>query len=288
MNKHFKDNVLFILIATAAFLSEPAIVTAQESPYSPVNFTEPLSLYRGKISPVSPDAVYLNKEDRCNILINEMSWDSCDEVEAMIFGLAPGIDTVMVETPNSDGFVDLNDWEGGDRQAEVDQIWDDFAMGAKEQGKALGQRIEAVRWYVQPTLNKEKSYLYYAILIDWDGEMVINAKASLFDRQGYIPVRIIPDSSDLSQTELQQLVEISLNAYQPVAKQAYFDFEDGDKVAAVGAIGVLATLVGVKYGKAAATGLFAIALLFLKKAWFLLLIPLVFLKKFMFGKKEAE
>ena len=56
----------------------------------------------------------------------------------------------------------------------------------------------------------------------------------------------------------------------------------------MGAVGVLAALVGVKYGKAAATGLIAVALLFLKKAWFLLLIPLVFLKKLFSGKKKAE
>lgn len=288
MNKHFKDNVVFILVATAAFLSEPTIANAQTDPYSPVNFTEPLSLYRGKISPISPDSLYLDKEDRCNLLMNEWGWETCEGVEAMILGLAPGIDTVMIEAPDTEGYVKLDDWDGADRQAEVDAIWNDFVEGSREQGKALGQRIEPVRWYVQPTLNKEKSYLYYAILIDWEGEMIINAKASLFDRQGYIPFRIIPESSDLSEAELQRLVEVSLNAYQPETKQAYFDFQDGDKVAAVGAIGVLATLVGVKYGKAAATGFVAILLLLLKKAWFVLLIPLVFLKKLFTGKKEAE
>ena len=283
----FKDNVIFILVATAAFLTEPTIANAQTDPYNPVNFSEPLSLYRGKISPISPDSLYFDDEDRCNILMNEWGWASCDGIEAMIIGLAPGIDTVMVETPNSEGFVKLDDWEGADRQDEIDAIWNDFVEGSKEQGKALGESIVPVRWYVYPTLNKEKSYLYYAILIDWEGEKVINAKASLFDRQGYIPLRIIPDSSDLSEAELQRLVEISLNAYQPETQQAYFDFQDGDKVAAVGAIGVLAALVGVKYGKAAATGIIAIALLFLKKAWFVLLLPLIFLKNLIF-KKKAE
>lgn len=288
MNKHFKDNVVFILVATAAFLTEPTIANAQTDPYNPVNFTEPLSLYRGKISPISQDSLYFNDEDRCNILKNEWGWDSCDGIEAMIVGLAPGIDTLMIEAPNTDGHVTLEDWEGDDRQNEIDAIWNDFAESSIAQGKAVGQSIEAVRWYVQPTLNKEKSYLYYAILIKWDGELIINAKASLFDRQGYIPFRIIPDSADLSEAELQRLVELSLEAYQPETKQAYFDFQDGDKVAAVGAVGVLAALVGVKYGKAAATGLIAVALLFLKKAWFLLLIPLVFLKKLFSGKKKAE
>lgn len=288
MNKHFRDNVVFILVATAAFLSEPTIANAQTDPYNPVNFTEPLSLYRGKISPVSPDSLYFDDEDRCNILMNEWGWDSCEGIEAMIVGLAPGIDTVMVETPNSDGHVTLDDWEEADRQEEIDAIWKEFVEGSREQGKALGERIEPVRWYVQPTLNKEKSYLYYAVLIDWEGEMIINAKASLFDRQGYITFRLIPDSADLSETALQQLVETSLDAYQPKTQQAYFDFQDGDKVAAVGAIGVLATLVGVKYGKAAATGILAIILIFLKKAWFLLLIPLVFLKNIIFRKRKPS
>jgi uncharacterized membrane-anchored protein len=286
MHKHIRDNVVFILISVMAFLSEPAIVQAQESPYNPVNFTEPLNLYRGKISPVSPDSLYFDKKDRCDLLMKEWGWSSCDGIEAMIIGLAPGIDTVMIETPNSDGYVKLDDWENGDRKAEIKSIWNDFVDGAHEQGKALGQRIEPVRWYVYPTLNEEKSYLYYAILIDWDGEMVINAKASLFDRQGYVPFRIIPDDSSLPEAELQRLVEVSLNAYQPEAQQSYLDFENGDKVAAVGALGVLATLVGVKYGKAAATGLLAIGLILLKKAWFLILLPFVFLKNLIFGKKE--
>jgi uncharacterized membrane-anchored protein len=289
MHKLIKDNTILVLISVAAFLSEPAIVQAQESPYSPVNFSEPLRLSRGKISPVSPESLYLDDKDRCNLLINEWGWSSCDGIDAMIFGLAPGIDNIMVEEPVSEGYVKFDDWESADRHDEIEAIWNDYAEGARLQGEALGQRIEPVRWYVYPTLNKEKSYLYYAILLDWDGELVINAKASLFDRQGYIPISVTPESTSLSEAELQDLVEISLNAYQPVSKQSYLDFQDGDKVAAVGAMGVLATLVGVKYGKAAATGILALVLVFLKKAWFLLLVPFIFLKNLIFGKKkEAE
>jgi uncharacterized membrane-anchored protein len=286
MHRHVRENIVFILISLAAFISEPAIVQAQESPYNPVNFTEPLSLSRGKIFPVSPGSLYLDEEDRCTLLIEEWGWSSCQGIDAMIFGLAPGIDNIMVETPVSDGYVKFDDWDDGDRQKEIEAIWSDYAEGARQQGAALGQRIEPVRWYVYPTLNKEKSYLYYAILLDWDGEMVINAKASLFDRQGYVPISVTPVSTNLSETELQELVEVSLSAYRANSQQSYFDFQDGDKVAAVGAMGVLASLVGVKYGKAAAGGILALALVFLKKAWFVLLIPLVFLKNLIFGKKE--
>lgn len=188
MDKHVRDNIAFILISGAAFLSEPAIVQAQDNPYSPLNFAEPMSLYRGKISPASPDAVYLDDKDRCDILKNDWGWQSCDGIEAMIYGLAPGIDTVMIGEPNSEGFVKFDDWEDADRQDEIDATWNDFVEGSRARGEAPG---------------------------------------------------------------------------------------------------VLAALVGVKYGKAAATGIIAILPLFLRKAWLLLLIPFVFLKKLFSGEKET-
>lgn len=286
MNRHFRDNLIFILVSSAAFLAEPAIVYGQANPYNPVNFTEPLSLYRGKISPASQDALYLDETDICRLLTEEWGWESCDGVEAMIIDHAPGVDTLMVESPNSEGYVKFDDWDDADRQTEIDAIWKDFVEGSKAQGKAVGQEIVPVKWLVYPTLNREKSYLYYAILINWNGEPVVNVKASLFDRKGYIPFRLIPLDSNISTAELEQLVEVSLGSYEAESQQAYFNFESGDKVAAVGALGVLAALVGVKYGKAAGAGIIAFLLLILKKAWFVLLLPLIFLKNLLFGRKS--
>jgi hypothetical protein len=47
---------------------------------------------------------------------------------------------------------------------------------------------------------------------------------------------------------------------------------------------VFAGILGVKYGKAAGAGIFAVALLLLKKAWFVLLLPLVWVGR-LFRKK---
>lgn len=72
--------------------------------------------------------------------------------------------------------------------------------------------------------------------------------------------------------------------YKTNASQGYAEFVTGDKVAAVGAVGVLATLVGVKYSKGIAAWLFVVGLAFAKKAWFLILLPLFWLKN-LFRKK---
>ncbi len=57
-------------------------------------------------------------------------------------------------------------------------------------------------------------------------------------------------------------------AFQFGPQSDYGDFQEGDTVAAVGAAGLIAAALGVKFGK----GFLVVALLFLKKFWFLALI----------------
>lgn len=287
-NKHFRDNIVFVAVAILAFTAEPAIVEAQSNPYSPINFTKPLSLSRGNLSPGSRDSVYLSHKDSCTLVQAEWGWEpgGCDTIEHIVFDYRSGIDTLILEKPDREGYVNFDDWNQEDASAEIDAIWSDLALGLRQQSKALGQRIRPVKWIVYPTLNKKKSYMYYAYLMDWDGEPTINAKATVFDRQGHVPISIVPVKSDLTEAQLTRMVEATIKSYRPERNQAYVDFRDGDKIAAVGAMGVLASLVGVKYGKAVGSGFFAILLAFAKKAWFLILIPLAFLKNVIFGKKD--
>ena len=99
--------------------------------------------------------------------------------------------------------------------------------------------------------------MYYALVIDWDGHREINIKASLFDRSGYVPFLIVPERSDMTAAEVEAVTTPMLAAYTSDPETSYFDFKSGDKVAAVGAVGVLATLMGIKLGKVAAFGLLA-------------------------------
>ncbi|NLS06858.1 DUF2167 domain-containing protein, partial [Rhizobium sp. P32RR-XVIII] len=82
-------------------------------------------------------------------------------------------------------------------------------------------------------------------------------------------------------------VDQVVTAYTPKTGNAYFEAQKGDKIAAYGAMTVFAGILGVKYGKAVGAGAIAVALIFLKKLWFILLLPLVWLKS-LFGKKRNE
>ncbi|GGY39954.1 DUF2167 domain-containing protein [Parvularcula lutaonensis] len=248
--------------------------------------TEPKELQRGSLTPTSSFSIDASRDAICDTTENDWGWQpgSCRIIDAMILQPTEAIDTLIIEKPNSDGYVTFDDWEAADREKQINQIWDDMVEGLKGQSANLGIEITADDWFVYPTLNRDKAYLYYATRMDWAGDPVINVEATRFDRRGYVKFSLVPFNDDISAEEIERELETILTAYEPNAEQSYADFEEGDKVAAAGAVGVLAALAGVKFAKSA--GLLGAALLLLKKFWFVLLAPFAFLRRLFSGKKE--
>jgi uncharacterized membrane-anchored protein len=289
MKKSIRENLIFILVAHAYLFAEPVIAHAEDANYHPQDFTQPLSAARGTITPAGGGAVYLKPEDRCNLVVKEFGWDrdQCGSIDQLIFSFTPEIDNLTVEKPVSDGYVSLADWDSNDRNEEISSIEDSFKESVKAQSERSGQDIRFDGWLVYPQIDKAKNVLYYANILNWAGERTINISVSIFDRQGYVPMKIVPVNANVTSDDVQKIVTASAAAYKPRAGAAYFDFSSGDKVAGYGALGVLATMLGVKYGGAASAGLIALALLVLKKGAFLVLLPLVWLRR-LFGRKKAD
>ncbi|MEQ8832651.1 MAG: DUF2167 domain-containing protein [Alphaproteobacteria bacterium] len=288
-NKHIRDNILFLIATAIVYLNSPTIVPAQQNPYNPINFTQALILSRGSLIPASPQSVYLNHEETCKLLQQESGWDSsdCPFIENIVIQQIPGIDSTIIMKPNSDGFVSFEDWTSETAKEAIDEIWESFVEGSLAQTKKIGVEIKPIKWIITPYLDKEKSYLYYAFLLQWGQEQIINVKASKFDRLGYVEFQFVPEKVTFSEAELTTLVEQTLATYTPSQHQSYDSFTTGDKVASVGALGVLATLVGVKYGKAAASGALALLLVFAKKLWFLVFLPFIWIGRKLFHKKST-
>ena len=123
--------------------------------------------------------------------------------------------------------------------------------------------------------------------MNWDGDSVINIEASVFDRSGYVTFSLVPCATDITEASVRKMIVDVLDQYEPTEGQSYASFVSGDRVAAVGAVGVLAALAGIPYSKGATGGIIAMALLFLKKAWFVLLSPIFWLKN-LFKRKDGE
>lgn len=279
MKKEVWDNIVFVLVAHLCFLAEPAIVFAQNSNYDPINFTQPLNVAKGSVIPKSEEAFYLSDEETCSLVVTEFGWDrsGCDAIDRMIFGLTPEIDSVIFEKPVSDGYVSLSDWDENSSSSEIAAIEDSYKQSIRAQSERLGQEIKFDGWLLYPTVDRDRKILYYANILSWSGSRTVNISVSYFDRHGYVPIKIVTMDSELPSEAVRGVVAAATASYKPKAETDYAQFVSGDKVASYGALGVLATMLGVKYGKAATAGLLAIALVVLKKLWFLAFLPFVWL-----------
>ena len=277
LRKILADNFVFLALAFLPYISEPAIANAQQSNGQVKSFLQPLSFTRGSLEPGSVTSDVLSKEIYCEIMLDNWGWSSCDGIEAVIVGYNGVVDTLIVEKPQSDGFVKFDDWESSNKDTEIKKIEKELISSLKAQSKATGAEIRFGGWKIYPKLNRDTNVMMYAVNIIWDGVENINVKASKFDRRGYVVFRFVPIESNLDEIELESVVLNAMKNYSPYKTENYASFSSGDKVAAVGALGVLAGLVGVKYGKAALGGFLAIALVFLKKGAVLLLLPLIWL-----------
>ena len=261
--------ILLACVALAGMGSTPGLA-AQD--YHPIEFSQPLKLSRGQIFPQFGDATYLSHDESCRFLEKEQGWPpgDCDGVDNLLAAPAPGIDSAVVYKPVNEGYVRFDDWSQSNEQ--IDGIWAGFVEAMKAQGQRLNKNLVPEGWLVYPTLDKNKAYMYYALVVDWDGRRSINIKGSLFDRSGYVPFLIVPEGATLPGAQVQSVVTRFLSSYTSDPGSSYLDFKPGDKVAVIGAAGVLAALMGVKLAKVAAIGIFATALAIGKKLVFLLLI----------------
>jgi uncharacterized membrane-anchored protein len=273
LKKIILDNLIFLTAALVPYVSMPAIVAAQERTYTPEVFTETLSLSRGRISPAYEGGAVLNEQDYCALVVEQWGWKSCASIDAFLLTPVPGVDTVIAMKPNTDGHVSFKDWKSGDLAAQIQAIETELKASVAAQAERRGQPIAFVGWRVYPTLREDLHLMYFASDIDFGGEVSTNIKATLFDRKGYIEFSIVPLASTLSPAAIEAQIHNALAMYKPIEEQGYAAFKSGDKVAAVGAVGVLAGILGVKYGKVATGGLIAMAILLAKKGMIFILLP---------------
>jgi uncharacterized membrane-anchored protein len=288
--KVLKDNIAMILAAHVAVLAEPAIVHA-EGNYHPINFTQPLQTERGELGPIGQNAYYLNNKERCDLAKKEWGWSDCSGMDQLVFDMGEDISTMLLSDPVSEGFVKLDDFFQSGARDEIDSMTASYKEQLADQSKRTGTKIEFAGWRLYPTADKSHNVIYYALDSRWDGAPTTNIKIMILDRYGYFTMGVVPQRDDLGADEIKSVVDQAIAAYKPKPTAAYENFQSGDKVAVYGGLGVLATVLGVKYGKAATVGLLAGLALVLKKAAFLIIVPLValggFIKRLFRGKPST-
>lgn len=144
------------------------------------------------------------------------------------------------------------------------------------------ETLELVGWAAQPYYDANTHKLYWAKELRF-GDMeqnTLNYNVRALGRRGVLVMNFIASMPQLPEIEASRDQVLAMATFNDGHRYSQFN-PDIDEVAAYGIGGLIAGKVLAK------TGFLAIALVFLKKFWFVLLLPLLWLKNLVFKKKNV-
>ena len=171
------------------------------------------------------------------------------------------------------GYVKTDDWTDVDPDKFIKDIKENY-KASNETRKKNGQPIVLnVSWKKKPYLDGIYNSVYYALNVQWsDNKSTIEGTAIILGREGYTTASYVEGNNGYQEQMLLNLSKI----HKFNNTKEYKDWKSGDKVAAAGIGALLATTLGVKALK---PGIIAAGLLLLKKFWFIIFLPFIWLGK---------
>lgn len=143
-------------------------------------------------------------------------------------------------------------------------------------------QIQLIGWAEPPKYEASERSLYWAKELSFEGddENTLNYNIRVLGRRGVLVQNFIAPMSALPEVQAAVPTILAMTEFNPGHTYAEFD-PSVDTVAAVGIGGLIAGKVLAK------TGFLAIAMVFLKKAWILLLLPLFWVKNLLTRNRSA-
>jgi uncharacterized membrane-anchored protein len=159
-----------------------------------------------------------------------------------------------------EGYISDSDWSDVDADELLDQYKESTAASNEERAKNGFEPMEVVGWLQPPEYDATSRTVTYAMeLKDTDSHWA-NAVALRLGRTGYTQFTWAGSIGLLQNSgNHPELLTTALDTHAFDEGYRYSDFQEGDKVAAYGIAGLVATALGLKFGK----GLIAVIIAFL-------------------------
>ncbi len=191
-------------------------------------------------------------------------------------------DTQYMFYYNDSGYVKTNDWTDVDPKKFIDEIRENYKISNEERKKNNLPYVINVTWMKTPYLDGIYNSVYWALNVQWsDNTSSQEGTALILGREGYTTAKYVAGQNGYDE---QMLLNLS-KMHKFNETKEYKDWKSGDKVAAVGIGALLASTLGVKALK---PGLVAAGLAILKKFWFILFLPFIWLGKLFTGSKKKK
>ncbi len=238
----------------------------------------------GAVLEVPDDFYYLDSED-ARVVLEDMWGNPPDQnTLGMLFPAnyrpfdeqAWGVDIAYVE----EGHVDDEDASSIDYSDLLSDMQDSLEEENKYRQEQDYPTIKLVGWAEQPHYDEQQHQLYWAKQLrfeDTEGD-TLNYNIRKLGREGFLQMNFIAGMQSLP--EINQRLDQVLAMSSFTDGNRYADFNpDTDHMAAYGIGGLIAGKVLAK------TGFFAVALLLLKKFWFVIIAGVLAAGKTLFRKK---
>jgi uncharacterized membrane-anchored protein len=159
-----------------------------------------------------------------------------------------------------EGYVDDSDWSDVDGEDLLAQ-YRDATEASNEERVANGFKpMQVVGWLEPPHYEQSTRTVTYALELKDEDANWVNAVALRLGRAGYTELTWVGSIDSFKNAGGRPaLLDEALASHAFEEGHRYADFKEGDKVAAYGVAGLVATALGLKFGK----GLIAAAIAFL-------------------------
>lgn len=196
--------------------------------------------------------------------------DAPQGMEAALFD--PKTEALVFYQKIGGGYIKLDDWDDLDADALLKAVIANTEADNEKRKAAGVPALHIVGWVERPHLDRTTSVAYWSFEAhDEQTGPLVNSIALVLARDGFEKLIWIGPKRGVGTPELLKVAHA--NFAFPTGGR-YGDFQSGDKVAEYGIAGLVAAVLGVKV--ASKLGLLALALVFAKKLWFLVLVPLAF------------
>ena len=227
---------------------------------------------------ISSNFSILEKEDAHQILywLNGTNFDHVD-----VYAINKSNEQYMFFYTDS-GYVKTDDWTDVDPDQFIKEIRENYKTSNDTRKKNGQPTILNVSWKKKPYLDGVYNSVYYALNVDWsDNKSSAEGTAIILGKEGYTTASYVAGDNGYQEQMLLNLSKI----HKFNATKEYKDWKSGDKVAAVGIGALLATTLGVKALK---PGIIAAGLLLLKKFWFIIFLPFIWLGNLFKGSSKEK
>lgn len=136
--------------------------------------------------------------------------------------------TVYVDSYDKVGYVDGADWVNVDPDEVLADQWEREQEANKEKIQNGMEPMTSIEWYIEPTFNKDKGYIYQTLKFFKKDDLTYNTFIYLLGREGYQFINLAFGEEEVKYIN-EEFLNKMLDSYIFKEGKSYQDYREGDE-----------------------------------------------------------